>query len=144
VARLRRLDDEIASRDRVARMYLGRMKHLETDLIRPLPLAPGARPNWYKFLCLLDERIDRDRFRELMKSRGVPIPYGCYEIPTYRHDAVGSRHADVHRPSAERFCAQVCALPLHGSMTDEQVEFILAEIVRALKDDGAELLRKES
>ena len=30
-----------------------------------------------------------------MEARGVPIPYGCYEVPTYRHEAVKSKHLDV-------------------------------------------------
>jgi perosamine synthetase len=140
-ARLRRLDEEIARRDRVAQLYLRHMADLPTDLIRPLPLAEGAHPNWYKFLCLLDDGVDRERFREVMAARGVPIPYGCYEIPTYRHEAVRSKHLDVSRPSAERFCAQSCALPVHGDMTEQQVEFIVAEIVRALEDDRATLAR---
>jgi len=144
VARLRRLDEEIARRDRIARLYFNRMQTLPTQLIRPLPLAAGAQPNWYKFLCLLDDSINRDAFRELMGARGVPIPHGCYEIPIYRHEAVKTKHLDVHLPSAERFCAQVCALPLHADMTEEQVDYVLTEIVHALHDDRAVLSRVRS
>jgi perosamine synthetase len=143
LARLRRLDQEIARRDRVAQMYLDRMAQFPEALIRPLPLIPGTRPNWYKFLVVLDNSIDRDRFRERMAERGVPIPHGCYEIPVYRHDAVRQRHFEVQRPAAELFCAQHCALPLHAEMTEAQVEYIVDQIVRALTDDLATLRRRE-
>jgi hypothetical protein len=77
----------------------------------------------------------RDAFAERLKERGVGSAI-YYPIPVHRQKpflALG--HGDERYPVTERLTEQVLSIPVHPSLTDDEV----ATVIGAVNETAAEL-----
>ncbi|MEO8069773.1 MAG: DegT/DnrJ/EryC1/StrS family aminotransferase [Acidobacteriota bacterium] len=70
----------------------------------------------------------RDRFQKFLANRGIGALVH-YPLPIPQQEAFGARAAGPF-PVTERVCRDVCSLPLHPLLRDDEVD-IVAEAVRA-------------
>jgi perosamine synthetase len=116
----------IASRRAVASRYDAALAAL--DGIEPLPEPPPCRSNYYKYLALLPEGADRDRFRnELETGHGVRLAGEVYDLPLHRQPVLAS-FAGPPLPVAESLCARHVCLPVHSDMTDAETEHVIGAV----------------
>ncbi len=124
----RRLDELIASRERVVRMYNRHLASLHG--VTPLTIASSTtRMSWFVYVVRLDEHIERDRLVERLALRGVPSRPYFHPIHLQRpyRDQFGYRPGMF--PHAEAAGRQTLALPFSGVMTEEQVE-VVCDVLR--------------
>lgn len=100
-------------------------------VLRPYE-RPGAQPVYHQYTVRVHER---DLFMQRLEARGVASSV-YYPIPVHRQQpflALGS--ADVTLPVTERLVKDILSLPVHSSLTDDEV----AQVVAATNATAAEL-----
>ncbi|HYI66722.1 MAG TPA: DegT/DnrJ/EryC1/StrS family aminotransferase [Candidatus Limnocylindrales bacterium] len=119
VAQLRRFDELVERRSRVAGLYdeaLGGIGWIT------LPhAAPAATVNWFVYVIQVDPGIDRDELARLLAKSGVPTrPYfSTIHLQPYYRSRFGYKPGDF--PVAERVASRTLALPFWNAMTESQV-----------------------
>ena len=128
---LRRLPEFLAVRTGVAARYDEALR--DSPVVTPLAMPPASRGNYYKYVAMLADDVDRAEFKaELAERFGVRLSGEVYETPLH-HQPVFAKWADGTLPVAERVCARHVCLPVHSDMTEAEV----AQVVSALADVGA-------
>ena len=127
---LRRLDEFIATRRRVAARYDAGLRDLEaiTSLVPPSQCGHA----YYKYPALLAPGIDRDALKKrLAEEHGVGMSGEVYARPLHLEPVFQSiPHGPL--PVAEDVCARHVCLPVHSDMTDEEAEIVLAALTSSL------------
>jgi dTDP-4-amino-4,6-dideoxygalactose transaminase len=127
---LRHLPQFLEVRNRAAARYRAGLAGITG--LTPLPDPPGAVQNYYKFIALLDDGIDRAELRARLRERGVALSGEVYDTPLHRQPVF----ADLVRgelPIADFVCARHVCLPLHSDMTDAEVDHVLASLATVLR-----------
>jgi dTDP-4-amino-4,6-dideoxygalactose transaminase len=122
--RLARLDDDNARRAELDARYRELLGAVD-GLAPALPTLEGARLAHHLFTIVLDEDVDRARFRETLAVRGVQT--SVHYPPAHRF----SIHAtDAELPVTDAYGDRAVTLPMFATMTiDQQNEVV--EAVRA-------------
>jgi dTDP-4-amino-4,6-dideoxygalactose transaminase len=125
---LGRLDDFLAVRRTVAARYDEALSG--TRGITPLVPGSGSESNYYKYIAVLGEGIDRARFKEMMREEfSVGMSGEVYATPLHL-EPVFEGLADRPLPVAEDLCARHGCLPVHSDMTIAEIDQVI-EGVRA-------------
>ncbi len=136
VIQMRRLEELLQKRDRVANWYterLGELPGVEPPAIEPFT----TRMSWFVYVVRFEPKIDRDALAKRLESRGVAVrPYFLpIHLQPYMQERFGYCEGDF--PVTEDLGRRGLALPFSGVMREEQVE----EVCAALR---AELLGAQS
>jgi dTDP-4-amino-4,6-dideoxygalactose transaminase len=126
---LRRLDEFLAVRRRLAQRYTTGLKALAG--VRPLlPRHPSA--SWYKYVVLLDPELDRAALRAALHEAGVQLGGEIYEMPLDTQPVFAGRVPLGDHPVSVDVCAHHICLPLHTRMSEDDADFVLAALAGAL------------
>ena len=119
VLQLRRLEEFVRERNRVASDYQRRLKGLEgLTLLTP---PPGSLCNYYKVAGLLDRGLDRASIKKELKERfAVSLSGEVYDTPLHRQP-VFAQYAHGEFPVADDVCARHICLPGYPGMSDEEI-----------------------
>lgn len=123
VAQLRRFDELLASRARVAGLYRERLQNMEGVTLPPSE-PDGARRSWFVYVVRLTDDVDRDAAMATLAAAGVPSrPYfsPIHLQPLYR-ERFGYRGGEF--PVAEAVARTTLALPFHGRLTSGQIDYV--------------------
>src|SRR5262249_20986444 len=121
LAQLRRLDDLLAARARVADGYRTALADIEA-LDPPCPDADGNRRGWFVFVVQLPRGIDRDATVDALAERGIqsnPSLPAIHLMSFYR-ERFGHREGEF--PVCEDVAARSLALPFYPEMTESEIE----------------------
>jgi dTDP-4-amino-4,6-dideoxygalactose transaminase len=120
---LERLDDMVAARQRIARLYDGALDRF-AGLV-PLAVPTGGVSNYYKYVVMPRRTVDRPALKAALRERhGVALSGEVYEVPIHKQP-VFERWADGPLPCAEDVCARHLCLPVFASMTDAQAQQVI-------------------
>lgn len=125
------LDDTIAARAHVAKIYTTLLESYIPDL---KPVLPTDCSSWYKYIVLLPEEIDRSSFKQYMKEHGVDLPGGVYEIPLHQQPVFQELISTDSFANADDVCRRHICLPIYPSLTDEEIKKIVVMLAEALKN----------
>ena len=129
---LRRLDEFIATRQRVAAVYDGALH----DLPGIEPLASFGGGNCYKYPAFLDPAIARESLkRRLRDEHGIAMSGEVYARPLHK-EPVFAGLADEPLPVAEDVCARHVCLPVHSDMSDEETAAVVDALASELAGTG--------
>ncbi|HEX2383220.1 MAG TPA: DegT/DnrJ/EryC1/StrS family aminotransferase [Acidimicrobiales bacterium] len=129
LSQLGRLDEFIAHRQRIAKIY--------DDGLAEVPLTPLAIPsdavgNYYKYVAFLPDGVDRAELKRLLREEyGIGLSGEVYELPLHAQP-VFAPWVDRPLPGAEKLCASHICLPVSAVMTDEQAAHVVASLRSAL------------
>lgn len=133
VAQLSRLEEILARRKAVEASYLAQM--LSFEGIKPPYVAPGVDAvHWMLYIVHLGKRFTASACAEIVEDLATE----CIESVMYcqpmhqQHHYMQQGWQRGALPLAERIADRALALPLHGQLTPEHVEFI----VKTLKDSS--------
>ncbi|MGH2744578.1 MAG: DegT/DnrJ/EryC1/StrS family aminotransferase [Thermoleophilaceae bacterium] len=129
LAQLRRLDELLADRARVAAVYAEALGDVE-GLDLPCPDADGDRRSWFVYVVQLPHGVDRDAAVVAMGERGVDTkPYlpAIHLMSLYR-ERFGHREGEF--PVCEDVAARSLALPFFPELSEGEVE----QVAAALRD----------
>jgi dTDP-4-amino-4,6-dideoxygalactose transaminase len=124
-AKLPFLAKENARRLEIANRYDAAFARLP---LRRLAIRPGSVPARHLYPIVVDQTEQRDALREHLSARGVETAVH-YPVPLHLQPAyafLGRRAGDY--PVSEKACATVVSLPLYASLSDEQVEAVVAAV----------------
>ena len=130
VVHLRRLEQFLAVRRRVAARYDAGLSGLSG--ITAVPAPDGARSNYYKYLAVLEDGIDRAEFKHVLaEDFSVSLSGEVYDRPLHEQP-VFTEFARGRLPVAERLCARHVCLPVHSDMTDPEADRVLEALATVL------------
>ncbi|HYR95793.1 MAG TPA: DegT/DnrJ/EryC1/StrS family aminotransferase [Candidatus Binatus sp.] len=130
-AQVRRLDELLAKRERVAAWYGARLVRIEG--VRLPRVAPWTtRMSWFVYVVRVAPGGERDRVIRELERRGIPArPYfpPIHLQPFYRAE-FGFRPGDF--PAAEAAGQTCLALPFSGTMREAQVDTVCGALDEVL------------
>lgn len=128
LAQLRRLDELLARRAAVAARYDERFR--DCDGVSPLPpVRAGMSVSWFVYVVRLAAGIDREQLMVRLAARGIPSrPYfpAIHLQPFYRQ-RFGFRPGMF--PHSEAASASLLALPFHGNLLEEDIEYVSVSVL---------------
>lgn len=132
VSQLRRLDEFIAVRSKMAKIYDEGLHDLAG--VEPVLPPAGVKSCYYKYIALLEPGINRADLKKLMKEKfGVGLSGEVYETPLHEQP-VFKEYADGAYPVSEDICARHICLPVYASMTDAEARYVLDSLAKALSE----------
>src|SRR5262249_35120452 len=113
-----------------AQVYDEGLKDIEG--ISFLQVPQGCRSNYYKYVALLDQSIDRSAFRRLLLDEyGVGLSGEVYETPCHLQP-VFNDYCDGEFLVAEDLCRRHVCLPIYAGMTEEEANYVLSSLSKAI------------
>ena len=123
------VDYELADVNTVASWYAEGFK--DTDLALP-EIKEGFYSSWAQYTVQLPERADRKQVQARLKAAGIPAMI-YYAKPMHCQGAFeGTDSAVADCPVTEKLCSTVLSLPLDPYKTKTEIDFVVAELKKAL------------
>jgi len=128
-----RLEEFVAARRKIAQIYDSALENVNG--VNPIKLPPEVRPNYYKYVALLENGIDRVSLKKALKEKyGVSLSGEVYELPCHLQpifkDLYGFKGGES--PVAEDFCRRQICLPVFATMTEEQAKYVVDSLKEVL------------
>jgi dTDP-4-amino-4,6-dideoxygalactose transaminase len=122
IVQLRRLDEMLAKRRRLADRYTSRLASL-TWLVPPVEPA-GSRHSFQSYMVRLssDAPVERDHVMQELLNRGISSRRGIMAI---HREAPYRRGRDCHLPVTDMVTDTTLVLPLFHEMTDEDQDYVI-------------------
>jgi dTDP-4-amino-4,6-dideoxygalactose transaminase len=108
--------DELAARERIARIYDSRLGNAVTIPAR----VPDSTSAWAIYAILLRDGAARDRMQAGLKGAGVPTAI-YYPKPPHRQPAYAAAHDGAALPVSEDLATRILALPIHPDLSEADV-----------------------
>jgi perosamine synthetase len=131
VVQIGRIDELLANRARVANAYSRRLERVPGVLV-PFIAETTTRMSWFVYVVRLDPAIDRDRVVMGLKANGVAArPYfpAIHLQPFYRQ--LG--HEPGAHPVTEQLSRQSLALPFHGRLSDDDIDYVCSHLQKLIE-----------
>jgi perosamine synthetase len=120
LAQLPKLPAYNARRRAIAARYDGELRGVVTPRVQP-----GVTHVYHQYTIRVSRR---DAFVELLKERGVGTSI-YYPIPVHRQKPfLELGYGDQRFPVSERLCGEVLSIPVHPSLTDDEIETVIAAV----------------
>jgi len=133
LAQVQRIDELLAKRARVAQWYDQRLADVEL-IERPRVAASTTRMSWFVYVVRVHPPAERDALLHRLAEVGVPSrPYFTpIHLQPFYHQTFGYARGDF--PVTEHLGDVSLALPFSGVMTEDQVDYVVAQLRVALHD----------
>jgi dTDP-4-amino-4,6-dideoxygalactose transaminase len=130
-SQLARLEEFIAARNVAARIYDAGLA--DVPGIQAVPLPEGCRSNYYKYLALLEPRIDRKVLKQTLREEyGVGLSGEVYDTPCHTQP-IFEEYGEGHFPVAADICARHVCLPVYATMNEEEARYVVTSLTQAMK-----------
>jgi perosamine synthetase len=129
-SQLVRIEEILARRERVARMYTERLEGM-AGVTAPKPVAWGKR-SWFVYVVTLDEGLDRDLVIQRMAQEGIPSR--GYFSPIHTQPYIRNLYGDLAGtlPVTEALARRTLALPFHNHLSEREIERVLSVLGHSL------------
>ena len=98
-------------------------------------MPAAASSNYYKYVALLPEGIDRTLFKQHLRSEfDIGLSGEVYDTPLH-HQPIFSQLDDRVLPGSEWLCARHICLPLYPALTEADADYVVESLVTALGRD---------
>ena len=131
VSQFRRIEELLAKRERVARMYTERLSELEW--IRTPVVRPYVRMSWFVYVVTLAEGMHRDPVMKALAEEGIPTRgyFSPVHLQPYVRRRLGTKEGML--PVTESAARRTIALPFHGNMTEAEVDMVVEALKRCVE-----------
>ena len=129
-----RLEEFITERRKIARIYDEAIRQIKK--ITPVGIPPAVESNYYKYVVLLEEGIDRSFIKKELKEKyGVSLSGEVYELPCHLQPVFKNLYGfkGGEFPVAEDICKRQICLPVFATMTEEQAKYVTDSLREVLK-----------
>lgn len=131
IHQVRQLEDMVARRNQLAARYRERLQDLE--LVHCVLVPDHMRHAYYKFLFLLDERVERDKLVYNLNERHGIEAGALYYPPCHLQPIVmetfHTKEGDL--PISESVLKREVCFPMHMQLTEDDVDYV----VEALREE---------
>jgi dTDP-4-amino-4,6-dideoxygalactose transaminase len=134
---LERLEERNARRRELAARYVERFAGTP---VRTLATRTHCEPAHQVFPVRVPRR---DALREHLARQGIETGVH-YAIPAHRQPALRAHpHRLTDLAVTERACAEVLSLPLHPELDEDQLEYVVKQVLRFFEGDASRPRRRE-
>ena len=127
--KLRHLDEYAAARNKAASFYDQAFANHPGVTI---PAREKASTHVFHQYTLVLKGKDRNAMKEYLSGKGVPAMI-YYPVPLHLQKAyTDPRYKQGDFPITERLCANVISLPMHTEMNEEQLSYIVSNVLEFL------------
>lgn len=129
-SQMRRIDEFIAQRERVARLYDERLAGL--DFVNTPSVSPRARVSRFVYVVTLAEGLERDRVMREMEAQGIPARgyFTPIHLQPYIRERFDTRPGTL--PVTESAARRTLALPFHNRMTAREVDRVVEALLKSI------------
>ncbi len=123
---MRRLDEFLAKRDRVARWYIERLSDERRLTLQRIPAED--RVSWFVFVVRLSDeytQTDRDRLLERLQANGIGsnVYFPPIHLQPFYQERFGYKPGDF--PATEALSARTIALPFFNNLSEGDVDHVV-------------------
>jgi len=130
LAQLDKLPDAHRCRKSIVERYIAAFKYIE-GLVIPFVDQADIEPVYHIFPTMLPEGVDRMQVIEILKREGVQ---SSIHYPMMQDFSAFKGYQLDETPLARRISARELTLPLYPTMTDEEVDIVIAAFRLALEE----------
>ena len=133
LSQLNRLEEFIIDRRGVAQIY---DELVEIDKVTPLEIPLAAKSNYYKYVVLLEDGVNRLSLKKELKEKyNIGLSGEVYELPCHLQPIFKKLYGfnGGEFPAAEDLCKRQICLPVFAAMTDEQARYVVKSLNEVLK-----------
>jgi dTDP-4-amino-4,6-dideoxygalactose transaminase len=132
LVQIRHLDEFVTKRNHIAARYNAALRQVSG--IKLLPTYDHIRHSYWNYILLLEPGINRTVLAQMLSQQyGVPVawPYDppCHLQPVFMKE-LGTGIG--HLPVSEEVLSRHLALPMHVLLSDEEVDYIIDSLIKAL------------
>lgn len=129
---MRRVDELLLKRERVAAMYNQRLQALDGVSI-PRIAATTTRMSWFLYVVRLSPEIDRGAVMAFLERQGVPARayFSPIHLQPFYRKLFG--YSEASFPVTESVARSSLALPFSGVMSELDVDIVCEELGRAIR-----------
>jgi len=135
-SQLERLDQFVTRRTALVARYDRALAALPSRLaehVRPCGRTVSGTPAWHLYVALIDfGALGQDRARVMGALRECGIGTQVHYLPLNRQPYYRERYGAIDLPGADSWYDRALSLPLHTSMTDNDVDRVVAALADAL------------
>ena len=103
-------------------------EHLPKDKVQVPTVRPNTRHVFHQYTVRVLPPLDRDEVRHKLAAAGVGTEV-YYPVPVHKQELYGELgYEDQSFPESERAAKQVVSLPVHPSLTRDDLETIVAAV----------------
>jgi dTDP-4-amino-4,6-dideoxygalactose transaminase len=127
LTQLQRINELLEKRARVAEWYNRRIDEMP-GIEKPYLAPTTTRMSWFVYVVRCKDGIHRNDLMDFLQERGIPSrPYFTpIHLQPFYHEQFGWTRGDL--PYTEKAGDTFLALPFSSVMTEEQVEYVCAEL----------------
>jgi len=128
-----RLEEFIEDRRRVAKIYDEELKKI--DGVTPIKISSNVKSNYYKYVALLDEGIDRTTIKKELKEKyNVSLSGEVYELPCHLQPIFKNLYGfkEGEFPVAEDICKRQICLPVFATMSNEEARYVIDSLTEVM------------
>jgi len=131
VSQLRRLEQFVNHRERVAELYTQRIRTLKD--VEPPVVRPNVRKSWFVYVLKLKHGINRDAVIQFMAEKGIPSR--AYFSPIHLQPYILARMPDRSStlPVTMDVHQRTLALPFHNQLTEREIELVFQVLQEAIE-----------
>ncbi len=126
------MDEFIKERTQIASKFDQKLKNVSG--LKPFKVEPGSVNNFYKYIVMLDEGIDRTRIKKDLKEKfNIGLSGEVYEKPLHKQLAFKKfKFNENEFKNSESLCARHICLPVYNTMTDEEINYIVDSLKQVI------------
>lgn len=126
LSQLARLDEIVARRREIASEYMDFFVTL-SDHVETIPERDNEYHSYHLFVLKVKNSKKRRSFFEFLKKKGIYCQ--IHYIPIYWHPYYRQHGFEKEElPNVERFYEQIISLPMFPTLSDEELEFVIASV----------------
>ena len=134
IAQLERINEILAKREKVARMYNERLKGV--DEIEIPYVSSEVKASWFIYVVRLRSdygRVERDRILEGLRERGIECRayFSPIHLQPFYRKLFGYKRGDF--PTAESVSERTIALPFYNDLGEKEVNYVVKNLKELLR-----------
>ena len=131
LSQFRKLDGILEKREEIVKKYNDEFSKIP-EITIPY-VKPDVKSAWHLYTILLDNKIDRDKFFSLMRSKGIGV--NVHYIPAYHfsyYKKFGITAGDY--PNTEEIFSRIITLPLYPTLTEDEIKKVIESVKESIKE----------
>ena len=137
VMQVRKADQIVSERRRLAKLYDSLLENVEG--IKKIRLPENIKASYYKYICFLDDKIDRTKIKNLLSTQykvsltGEVYSAPCHLQPVFKTNSEKMILDNYSSFEATKYvCNHHICLPLYPGLTNEEVHYVVDSLQNAL------------
>jgi len=128
ISQMKKLDAFITRRREIVQRYNEAFAGID-EIVTPFQME-GCNNSWHLYVIQVDRR--KEVFDKLRAAGiGVNVHYvPVYKFPYYQNNG----YSNTHCPKAEALYERLISLPIYSSLSPEQQEYVIEQVVSAVKE----------